>query len=687
MYLKEQTMYAENKDVKIWYEVHGKGEPTLIMVPGLQIAHSEGFKRYYVPFLSRHMRVVTVDMRGSGKSRQADEGYDLKSYAEDILAVVEDADLGRFAMAGLSGGAPTCIEYYANHPDHVSHLILLNGFAKMIRSEAYPQGVPEETLKGAVKIWYNQPEDMLKGFIELVHSEKYTLRGKELIWQWAHETLPEIWAKGFSTFISLNVGEYLANIDLPVLIIAAENDQIVLPSASDYLHQEIPHSELKIISDAGHGFSRTWSQVGRIIRDFLRPDSRVSVSEKKQKDDPRILWISSPIGLGHVKRDLSIADEMRKQMPGMIIDWLAIDPVKSCLESFGEHIHPLSNALWDESGHFESHAKAYCLNATEAYWEMDKLLNNNFMVFYDVVRENQYDLVVGDESWEVAEYLHYNPSLKTAPFVFMTDFIGLTNVSDDKTEQAHVFNVNGTWVEMREVHPDAADLSIFVGEYDDIPEIPLGKGLPDRRKFAKDHFAPSGYILPFDPAAFSDRQGLREELGFLPKEKVLIVAVGGTSVGRPLIEKYLDAHKSLQGKIPGLRTQVLCGPRIDPESFSRCENLEFKPFVPDPIKLFAACDLAIIQGGLSTCMELTALNRPFLYFPLNNHFEQQHHVPFRLERYRAGIRMDFDSTSPEDLAGAIADNIGKSVKYHPVTTDGAKKAASMILGILNKGDS
>ena len=49
--------------------------------------------------------------------------------------------------------------------------------------------------------------------------------------------------------------------------------------------------------------------------------------------------------------------------------------------------------------------------------------------------------------------------------------------------------------------------------------------------------------------------------------------------------------------------------------------------------------------------------------------------------------MDFDTTSPEDLTDAIAENIGKSVKYQPVNTDGAKRAASMILGILNKGDS
>ncbi len=680
-------MYAENEGVKIWYEIHGKGDSTLVMVPGFQIVHSDSFKRSYVPYLSRYMRVVTLDLRGSGQSDRLEGTYDLQNCAKDVHSVIEAAGLDRFAMAGMSYGVSICLKYNATHPGRASHLILLSGSAKMVRSENYPHGMPEETLKGIIQLWREQPEGMLSSFIELACSEKYSLRHKELIRQWAHETIPEVWEQGFSCSVLSDIESYLEDVELPTLICSGQADKIVFPSASEYLHQKISGSTLLAIPDSGHGFLRTWPVVSRNILQFLNSKKMMPTPPTDQKSAPRVLWISSPIGLGHVKRDLAVAAEIRKKIPSVSIHWLSVNPVRSVLEGIGEQIHPLSNALLDESGHFESHGKAYSLNATEAYWEMDKLLNNNFMVFYDAVRENQYDLVIGDESWEVAEYLHYNPSLKTAPFVFITDFIGASNVSDDETKQAHVYNVNGTWVEMREASPEATDLSIFVGEYDDIPEITLGEGLPDRRKWAKDYFEPSGYILSFDPAAFSDRQGIREDLGFLLEDKILIVAVGGTSVGRPLIEKCLDAQKSLQGKIPGLRTQVLCGPRIDPESFSRCENVEFKTYVSDPIKLYAACDLAIIQGGLSTAMELTALNRPFLYFPLKSHFEQQDFVPFRLNRYNAGVRMDFDATSPENLAGVIAENIGKSVNYHPVNTDGAKKAASMILGILNKGDS
>ena len=62
--------------------------------------------------------------------------------------------------------------------------------------------------------------------------------------------------------------------------------------------------------------------------------------------------------------------------------------------------------------------------------------------------------------------------------------------------------------------------------------------------------------------------------------------------------------------------------------------------------------------------------------------EQQDFVSYRLERYQAGVRMDFDETDPAGLAQTIAANIGKPVNYHPVNTGGAQKAASMILGLL-----
>jgi hypothetical protein len=81
-------------------------------------------------------------------------------------------------------------------------------------------------------------------------------------------------------------------------------------------------------------------------------------------------------------------------------------------------------------------------------------------------------------------------------------------------------------------------------------------------------------------------------------------------------------------------------------------------------------------------MELTAARRPFLYFPLRHHFEQNFHVRHRLDRYNAGRHMDYAATDPEALAAAIAAEIGSDVDYRPVETDGAERAAAMIAELL-----
>ena len=102
----------------------------------------------------------------------------------------------------------------------------------------------------------------------------------------------------------------------------------------------------------------------------------------------------------------------------------------------------------------------------------------------------------------------------------------------------------------------------------------------------------------------------------------------------------------------------------------------------DLYRHLAACDLAVVQGGLTTSMELTANRRPFLYFPLRHHFEQNFHVRHRLERYGAGRCMDFETATPETIALAIADEIGREVDYRPVETDGAARAAALIAELL-----
>jgi UDP:flavonoid glycosyltransferase YjiC (YdhE family) len=127
---------------------------------------------------------------------------------------------------------------------------------------------------------------------------------------------------------------------------------------------------------------------------------------------------------------------------------------------------------------------------------------------------------------------------------------------------------------------------------------------------------------------------------------------------------------------------VVAGPRIDPATLPSHRGLEIRAYVDELYRHLAACDLAIVQGGLATAMELTANRRPFIFFPLKHHFEQSFHVRHRLERYGAGRRMDFDASKPDAIAAAITQEIGRDVDYRPVTTDGAARAATRIAELL-----
>ena len=116
--------------------------------------------------------------------------------------------------------------------------------------------------------------------------------------------------------------------------------------------------------------------------------------------------------------------------PDLQIDWLAQHPVTRVLAQHGERVHPASAWLRNESGHIEHEAGEHDLHAFQAIRRMDEILVHNFMVFDEVVADGDYDLVIGDEAWDVDYFLHENPELKRFSFAWMTDFVGWLPMPD-----------------------------------------------------------------------------------------------------------------------------------------------------------------------------------------------------------------------------------------------------------------
>ncbi|HEY7281486.1 MAG TPA: glycosyltransferase, partial [Actinomycetota bacterium] len=481
-----------------------------------------------------------------------------------------------------------------------------------------------------------------------------------------------------------------ATVRCPCLVIHGWDDHIVAHNKGVELDAALgERSTLVTLEGSGHAPQvRDPVKVNLLIREFVdrvcppgRPE-RTWVRGARRR--PRALFISSPIGLGHARRDVAIADVLRRLHPDLEIDWLAQAPVTNVLAERGERVHPASAELASEVAHIDSESAEHDLHCFQAWRRMDEILLANFMVFHDVVRESDYDLWIGDEAWELDYYLHENPEQKRAAYVWLTDFVGWLPMSDGGEREAFLTaDYNAEMIGHITRYPRIRDRAVFVGAPDDIVPDSFGPGLPDIREWTEANYTFSGdYITGFGPGVLEDRSALRDSLGYRPDERVCVVTVGGSGVGGSLLRRVIDAYPEARRLVPDLRMVVVAGPRIDPSSLPAADGMEVCAYVPELYRHLAAADLAVVQGGLTTSMELTAGGRPFLYFPLRHHFEQNFHVPHRLARYGAGRRMDYAESPPEVIAAAIAEEIGREVVYRPVDSDAAAARAAGLIAEL-----
>ena len=689
--------FVEREGVSVFWERYGDGEPTVLFLPTWSIIHSRCWKAQ-IPYFARHYRVLTFDPRGNGGSDrpQEPEAYLEKEFAADALAVMDASRTERAVVVSLSRGAERSLLLAAGHPARVAGIVFIAPALPL------PPVVPRagaarefdrrhEVYDGWEKwnrhYWLEHFEDFLEFFFSQVFNEPHSTKQHEDAVGWAMETDAE-------TLVATqlaprlpdedSVRELVSQIRCPVLVIHGGADA-VRPPASGAALAELTGGAFVSLEGSGHcPPARDPVKVNLLLRDFIEPRRRpTSAWTRAKARGRRALYISSPIGLGHAQRDVAIADELRRLHPDLQVDWLAQHPVTAVLEGRGEGIHPASAHLANESRHIESESAEHDLHCFQAWRRMDEILVSNFMVLHDLVREEQYDLWIGDEAWELDYYLHENPELKRAAYCWLTDFIGWLPMPDGGEHEAFLTaDYNAEMIEHIARFPRVRDRAVFVGEPEDIVPNTFGADLPLIRAWTEEHFSFAGYITGFDPAQFADREALRAELGYAPDEKVCIVTVGGSGVGGRLLQRVITAFPEAKRLVPELRMIVVAGPRIDPASLPAREGLEIRAYVHELYRHLAACDLAVVQGGLTTSMELTANRRPFLYFPLRHHFEQNLHVRHRLDRYRAGRRMDFETETPETIAAAIADDIGREVDYRPVERGGAARAAAAIAELL-----
>ena len=124
--LPDESGYVANSGVRIHYEVHGTGQPALLLLPTWAIVDSRHWKMQ-VPFLARNYRVITFDPRGNGRSDRPRDpaAYADAAFASDIGAVLDATGTERAVLGAFCSGFPWALLFAAAHPQQVTGIITI----------------------------------------------------------------------------------------------------------------------------------------------------------------------------------------------------------------------------------------------------------------------------------------------------------------------------------------------------------------------------------------------------------------------------------------------------------------------------------------------------------------------------------------------------------------------------------
>jgi len=393
----------------------------------------------------------------------------------------------------------------------------------------------------------------------------------------------------------------------------------------------------------------------------------------------KVLYVSWQAGMGHITRDVAIVRELRRIDPGINISWLAHPLATKTLQQAGETLLPESSTSADYNEVGKAALEGFNLNLMTYVAVSQKANEHNVALFKQVISIHPFDLVIGDESYEVVGALEKGELTLDCPMVLIEDFIAMKAMTLNPLEVFGIYRGNRNLV--AEVSHLAKRITrLFVGEPEDIPDHRMGFLLPNQREFAKKNYHFLGHIIRFNPADYADKAKLRARLGY-GNGPLLVCATGGTRAGSEMLTLCGKAYLLLKQELPDLHMVCVCGELYGGEPPELPAGVEFHNLLPDIYEHYAASDMAVVVGGGTTTIELTALRVPFIFFPLEKQFDQQY-IADRQAQLGTGIEMRYYKTTPQMLAQMVMTHISKPVNWKPVSIDGAQKAARLINDIL-----
>jgi UDP-N-acetylglucosamine:LPS N-acetylglucosamine transferase len=391
----------------------------------------------------------------------------------------------------------------------------------------------------------------------------------------------------------------------------------------------------------------------------------------------RILYVSSSIGLGHVVNDIAIARELRRLEPGIEVLWVAGHPASDMLREAGENVLPESERWRGASRIAERSVRNGALDLVRYVYRSLPAWTANALLFRAVLNSHDVDIAIGNEAYEIDIPLILGLFRLRVPFVMMFDFVATDAMTKNPVDRVGAWLLNLLWALDRRVYGGTNHSAIFIGEADDIPDRRFGWALPNRRQHATRYYDIVGHVVRFRPEVYADRPALRKRLGY-GNEPLVVCSAGGTAIGRELLELCGAAVPSIRRVVPDVRVVLVCGPRIPVESVHVPAGVTVLGYVPGLHEHFACADAAVVQCGATSTIELVALCTPFVYAPIEGHFEQET-VAGRLARHGAGRRVSAQTATPEALAQLVVEELKRDRPPLTMPLQGTTGAARHIL--------
>ena len=294
------TGYATNTEdgVRSYYEVFGPSHPqrgpsspakrTLLFFPTWSLVHSRCWKMQVPYFARRGFQVITFDGRGNGKSDRPESGYTTDDYVADALGVLDAIGVERVALVTLSAGSRPAAQLTAEHPERVSHLVLIGPAIRLqggarVNLDPFLSEPPDREgwNKYNAVHWREEYRDFVEWFTGEIFSEPHSTKPFDDFVGWAMETTPETLVATTVDSVTPRMAEFCASIQRPTLIIHGTEDGVIPFNNSQDVQATIPGSELFVIEGGGHAPNvRDAVRINLVVHELLnRRHGRIQQEE------------------------------------------------------------------------------------------------------------------------------------------------------------------------------------------------------------------------------------------------------------------------------------------------------------------------------------------------------------------------------------------------------------------------